>query len=151
MELSLEGDQISKDLSGKHEYITKLPDIYRQKLYFRVIKQYSLQKIATQFGLPLGTVKSQISRGMLLLRRMVEGEYIDNKQRNEFISLEVRDSIKKAPERYRQVLYLKFVEGRSDRQIAIQLGLPLGTVKSQISRGKKLFLELENYQPGKGE
>jgi len=151
---SLEGSQISKDLLESSDPIDKLPNIYRQKIYLRLIKQYSLQQVAAQFGLPLGTVKSQISRGMLLLRRIVEGEDIGKKhaieESNFIISLETGENIKKVPECYRQVLHLKFVERHSDRQIAMQLGWPLGTVKSQISRGKKLLLALENCRPEKG-
>jgi RNA polymerase sigma-70 factor (ECF subfamily) len=53
---------------------------------------------------------------------------------------ELEARISHLPETYRQSLHLKLIDRRSDRQIAAQLGLSLGTVKSHISRGRKLLL-----------
>ncbi|WP_203432620.1 RNA polymerase sigma factor [Jiangella asiatica] len=43
------------------------------------------------------------------------------------------------PPRYRAPLVLRYVEGFATRQIAQLLELPLGTVLSQLHRGRKLF------------
>jgi RNA polymerase sigma-70 factor (ECF subfamily) len=48
----------------------------------------------------------------------------------------VRDAINQLPPRYRQVLYLRYVEGLSYKEIAEVLGLSLGNVEARIFRGK---------------
>jgi len=49
-------------------YINKLPATYQKTLYLKLVKHCSNQEIATQLDLPLGTVKSHISRGKEMLR-----------------------------------------------------------------------------------
>jgi RNA polymerase sigma-70 factor (ECF subfamily) len=49
---------------------------------------------------------------------------------------EVRDAINGLPPRYREVLYLRYVEGLSYKDIAETLGLSLGNVEARIFRGK---------------
>ena len=52
--------------------------------------------------------------------------------------------MKRLPQRQRQVLVASFVEGRTNRDVAERLDLPLGTVKSDIRRGlRALRSELE--------
>ena len=92
----------------------------------------------------LGTVKSQISRGKKLLRRSTteQNEGSDHPTIEETYTetpTELIARINRLPETYHKILYLSLVEHLSNRQIATQLGVSLGTVKSQISRGKKLL------------
>src|SRR6266702_2862798 len=54
--------------------------------------------------------------------------------------------ISSLPESYRKTLHLSLVEHLSNQQIATQLGLPLGTVKSHLSRGKKLLFGIKQSQ-----
>ena len=49
---------------------------------------------------------------------------------------EVRDAINSLPPRYKQVLYLRYVEGLSYKEIAEALDLSLGNVEARIFRGK---------------
>ncbi len=49
----------------------------------------------------------------------------------------VRNAINELPARYRQVLYLRYVEGMSYKDIAAVLGLSLGNVEARIFRGKE--------------
>jgi RNA polymerase sigma-70 factor (ECF subfamily) len=51
--------------------------------------------------------------------------------------LEMRDLLARLPEKYRHVLTLFYLEDRSYEQVAETLGLPLGTVKTYLHRGKK--------------
>ena len=58
--------------------------------------------------------------------------------------------IRAMPEQYRTILELKFVLEWKDKEIARHLGLPLSTVTSRISRGRKLLQEAlikEGYAP----
>lgn len=55
------------------------------------------------------------------------------------------------PPLYRAPLVLRYVEGLPTRQIARALGLPFGTVLSQLHRGRKLFeRELWDYAAERG-
>ena len=64
---------------------------------------------------------------------------------NEFIPARaVRDALAALPERYRAVLELYYLSGLRYREIAVALGVPLGTVKTHINRAKeRLRGELE--------
>ena len=47
--------------------------------------------------------------------------------------------LQRLPARYRAPLLLRYMEGFPTKQIARLLELPLGTVLSQLHRGRKLF------------
>ena len=59
---------VSELISG----IQHLPDSYRQVAELRFIKDYAYEDIAQELGLPLGTVKTRISRARKLLVKLVE-------------------------------------------------------------------------------
>jgi RNA polymerase sigma-70 factor (ECF subfamily) len=50
---------------------------------------------------------------------------------------EVRAAIGRLPEKYRRVLVLFYLEDRSYQQVALAMGLPMGTVKTYLHRAKK--------------
>ena len=52
---------------------------------------------------------------------------------------DVHAVLQRLPARYRTPLVLRYVEGMSTKQIAAALEMPLGTVLSQLHRGRKLF------------
>ncbi len=54
-------------------WVNTLPEPYRTVLWLHYIKKQSYSMIAQQLCLPVGTIKSQINRGMKLLRNMVFG------------------------------------------------------------------------------
>ena len=54
---------------------------------------------------------------------------------------EVREVIGGLPPRYREVLYFRYVEGLSYREIADVLGLSIGNVEARIFRGKERVRE----------
>jgi RNA polymerase sigma-70 factor (ECF subfamily) len=64
---------------------------------------------------------------------------------------EVRDAIGGLPPRYREVLYLRYVEGLSYKGIAEVLGLSLGNVEARIFRGKEKVRQKLAAQSRKGE
>jgi RNA polymerase sigma-70 factor (ECF subfamily) len=49
----------------------------------------------------------------------------------------VREALDALPEHYRKVLDLYYVSGLRYREIAVALGIPLGTVKTYIARAKR--------------
>jgi len=56
-----------------------------------------------------------------------------------FCDDDVHTVLDRLPPRYRAPLVLRYVEGLPTKQIARALGLPLGTVLSQLHRGRKIF------------
>ncbi|MDR2714897.1 MAG: sigma-70 family RNA polymerase sigma factor [Coriobacteriales bacterium] len=57
------------------------------------------------------------------------------------------DALQKLPEKYRTAIYLFYFEDRSVKEIAKVLESSEGTVKSQLSRGRKMLKEtLEKVQ-----
>ena len=59
---------VSELISG----IQRLPESYRQVAELRFIKDYAYEDIARELGLPLGTVKTRISRARKRLEKIVE-------------------------------------------------------------------------------
>jgi RNA polymerase sigma-70 factor (ECF subfamily) len=57
--------------------------------------------------------------------------------REDRADFEMRDLLGRVSEKYRQALVLFYLEDRSYEQVAELLGLPLGTVKTYLHRGKK--------------
>ena len=50
---------------------------------------------------------------------------------------DLRAAIARLPEKYRRVLVLFYLEDRSYQQVALALGVPMGTVKTFLHRAKK--------------
>ncbi|MFJ7829648.1 RNA polymerase sigma factor [Peribacillus sp. NPDC097284] len=53
--------------------LDRLDEKYREMIMLRYLQGYSQKEIATIFKLPVGTVKSRIYRGLLMLRKIIEG------------------------------------------------------------------------------
>lgn len=66
---------------------------------------------------------------------------------NDQKALKLREIIEKLPEKYRNLITLRYFEELSYDEIAEQLGLPLGTVKAQLFRAKEALYQL--YKPSK--
>ncbi|KAA0225408.1 MAG: ECF RNA polymerase sigma factor SigR [Fimbriimonadales bacterium] len=64
---------------------------------------------------------------------------------------EVEEALKKLPEEYRAAVLLTDVEGLSYEETADALGVPIGTVRSRLARGRALLRsELLNYAKSRG-
>lgn len=57
-------------------------------------------------------------------------------------ALDVNQLLAQIPDKYRQVVSLFYLEQKSYEQVAALLGLPLGTVKTYLYRGKRELLKL---------
>jgi len=96
---------------------------------------------------PKGTVKSLLSRGKKMLRNAMEQKDVESESSNqpevetrqETLRIEVTARVDELPDRYRQPIYLKYVEHLTYPEISRQLNLSEGTVKSLVSRGKKML------------
>ncbi|HEX9016808.1 MAG TPA: sigma-70 family RNA polymerase sigma factor [Chloroflexota bacterium] len=58
---------------------------------------------------------------------------------SELMDSDVKQALEDLPEQYRLVILLRDVEGFSYKEIAGMAGIPVGTVMSRISRGRKLL------------
>jgi len=56
-------------IAAVHAAVAQLPRHYRQVLSLRLVHGLEQQQIASSLGVPLGTVKVRLHRGMALLRR----------------------------------------------------------------------------------
>lgn len=61
----------------------------------------------------------------------------------------IRSSIRSLPDLYRKPVWLRYVNGNSYREIKQRLGLPIGTVKTHLWRGRqKLVIQLASFVDG---
>ncbi|MFJ7746843.1 RNA polymerase sigma factor [Peribacillus sp. NPDC097295] len=60
------------------EDLDRLDEKYRELIMLRYLQGYSQKEIATIFKLPVGTVKSRLYRGLLMLRKIIEGGEADD-------------------------------------------------------------------------
>jgi RNA polymerase sigma factor (sigma-70 family) len=56
-----------------HEALGRLPEPYRSVLYFRLTQKLSYQEISEVMGVPLGTAKSLLCRGLRKVRERLAG------------------------------------------------------------------------------
>jgi RNA polymerase sigma-70 factor (ECF subfamily) len=61
--------------------------------------------------------------------------------------MDVQAMLSKLPEKYRVVLTLFYLEQKSYEEVARMLGVPLGTVKTNLFRAKKEVLALATHGP----
>lgn len=59
-------------------------------------------------------------------------------------ALDIHQLLDQLPDKYRQVISLFYLEQKSYEEVAALLGLPLGTVKTFLYRGKKELLRLSS-------
>lgn len=57
--------------------------------------------------------------------------------------------LKMLPETYTDVMYLRFVVGMSEKEIAHLLSRKINTVRQQVSRGRKMFIDLYEKEKNK--
>jgi RNA polymerase sigma-70 factor (ECF subfamily) len=62
------------------------------------------------------------------------------------LAIVIQKSLESVPPIYREVVKLRYREGRSLKQIARALHLPLGTVKARLSRASDILKDALNFQ-----
>ena len=55
------------------------------------------------------------------------------------LGADVKEAIDQLPEDFRMVVVMAFIEGLSYEEISEALGVPMGTVKSRLHRGRKML------------
>lgn len=127
--------------------VNKLREPYRTAVYLHYVQKRSYPQMAAELNLPEGTVKSLVCRGMKMLQKYreqgdVEQGLVGEPGREMESAEDIADmaaQIEHVTEPYRTALHLHCVRNLSYPQMAAELNLPEGTVKSQISRGKKIL------------
>lgn len=125
-----------------------LPEPYQSAVHMHCQEGRSYSAIAAHFQLSIGTIKSRISRGRKKQQVTGKGEHGSNGILSLAISAELAASIDALPEPYRTAVRLHYVEQCSFSVIATRLDQPEGTVKSWISRGKKMLHPAQNGRGG---
>ncbi|MCX7606913.1 MAG: sigma-70 family RNA polymerase sigma factor [Bacteroidia bacterium] len=62
-------------------HLNALPDHYRKPIQLRFWGEMSVEEVAKELRLPVGTVKSQLSRAITLLRQRLQAEGLDRELR----------------------------------------------------------------------
>ncbi|MBC7005057.1 RNA polymerase sigma factor [Photobacterium sp. BZF1] len=70
-------DPLNIDPSKAVAAISGLTEFYRTPLILFYMREHSYQEIADIIGVPIGTVKSRISRGKTMLYKMIESDLTD--------------------------------------------------------------------------
>ncbi len=74
------------------------------------------------------------TRGEMVLSPSAEDEALA-----QFLDTDVKAALEELPEQFRLMVLLRDVDGFSYREIADMAGVPIGTVMSRLSRGRKLL------------
>jgi RNA polymerase sigma factor (sigma-70 family) len=70
-------DALGPDAGAVHEEIGRLPERYRGPIVLCELEGHPLEHAARSLGCPVGTVKSRLSRGRLILRDRLAGRGLD--------------------------------------------------------------------------
>ena len=77
--------EMSEDLAQQMDVaaaLSELPEKYKTTLLLRFYQDFSVKQIANLLGCPEGTVKTNIHRGLSLLKQNLKGVYKDERQRD---------------------------------------------------------------------
>lgn len=130
----------TREQAGMEASLGYLREPYRTAVYLHRVKGRSYQQMVDELHLPLGTVKSHVSRGMTLLRKLQEkGPRVQKASEQGPGITEIITRVGTLHEPYRTPVELHYVKKHTCQQIAGELHLPKGTVKSHISRGIKML------------
>lgn len=86
---------------------------------------------------PLDVDTDPTAHGSSAFAAPVEGRAASKEARLTWREIEVRKALNELPRNQHRCLYLQFFEGRSVEEIARFLGMPPGTVKTHLHRGKE--------------
>jgi len=76
------------------------------------------------------------------LERLEESIAVQSDSLQAGTDLDIQWMLGQLPDKYRQVVTLFYLEAKSYEEVAAMLGLPLGTVKTFLYRGKQELLEI---------
>ncbi len=129
------------------DHIAQLHDPYRRAVQLHYVEKRTYLEIARELNVPEGTVKSHVSRGMKMLQRCIEKQHAQDllygkpgsEAERDQENADVVGRIGWLCDPYRRAVQLHCVENRTYPEIARELNVPEGTVKSHVSRGLKLL------------
>lgn len=125
------------------ELIEQLSENSQKTMQLYYLEERSCQEIALLLRKPLGTIKSQVSRGRRKLQQLLDGRVTRGKKYETWrISNQtlIRTAhIEKLPRSYRIIMQLHYIEKQSYREMAQLLGKPVNTVKSLVHRGREML------------
>jgi RNA polymerase sigma-70 factor, ECF subfamily len=125
--------------------LAQVSPTYRTCLDLYIFGNIRQSEIATMLDMSIRSVQRYIYHGMKQLReayqRMEEDldpESETETENRQFLQ-DIATRVDELPEPYRAVLRLHYLEKLSYHELAAKLALPIGTVKSHVSRGKKML------------
>ena len=119
--------------------VNQLHEPYQQAVREHCIEKWSYLETAARMGLPVGTVKSLVSRGLKLLHTRTQHNDTQTNDEAEQKQKEVLTNLHKLEGPCRRAVQLHYLEGRSYPEIATELQVPVNTAKSYVHRGMKVL------------
>jgi RNA polymerase sigma factor (sigma-70 family) len=99
-------------------------------------------KQASRFWPWLCGIASHKAADAARARLRTSGDALELEERTSDGVLEIRDAVAALPEQFRQVLLLRYLLGLSEEEVALTLGIRIGTVKSRSARARKALMEV---------
>ena len=131
-------------------FINELQEPYLTPMQLHYLEHLTANDIAIRLGRPKGTIKSLISRGTEQIRKRKQPEPVARTAESEASCIQDATDIEAVAEQLsvscRTVLEMHYLEKLSFSDIAKQLDMPEGTVKSHVSRGKKIITDYKASQ-----
>lgn len=125
------------NFEGRSELKTWLHRI-TTNLWKNMVRGQKRRKYFFHTSIHADPVKKEDERPMELVAK--DPSPLENVERNEISGL-VRSFIKRLPEDEREVIVLRDIEGYAYEEIAVLSKIPLGTVKSRLSRARQMLKE----------
>lgn len=111
---------------------------------YRIAHNESVNWLKKKTRAKVESLESHVEQGHQVPAKVdVAAQYIQEEEQRR-----VREAIDQLPEKYRQVMELRYVQQNSYQEISIALDKPLNTVGTLINRAKRLMTELlEDQRP----
>ncbi|MBI4551268.1 MAG: sigma-70 family RNA polymerase sigma factor [Candidatus Latescibacteria bacterium] len=108
---------------------------------FKIMKNSYINRFRQKVREPI-TVDYETAKPVYELARLESGEIGDSPEEEVFSKLlddDVERAVRALPDEFRLVVILSDIEGFQYKEIAEILGCPIGTVRSRLSRGRRLL------------
>ena len=128
--------------------INNLPEPYQTAMRLHYLESYNYPDLVKLLHLPMGTIKSHISRGKKMLQELPKepNSIYQTQSHMEQIQTLLTTCGDKLREPYKTAMRLHYLNKYSYPEIARQLQQPVGTIKSYISRGAKMLDALRDEE-----
>lgn len=111
---------------------------------FKILKNTFINKYRKKVKQPEQVDFNAIEPFVELIKdkRFYESMSLDDDIVNNYLSDEITEALSKLPHEFKMVLILSDIEGFSYKEIADIMDCPIGTIRSRLSRARKMMFKL---------